>query len=102
MAVLHVTKNDFQEEVLNAKGVVLVDFFASWCGPCKMLSPIIEELANEMTDVKFVKIDVDEQNELASKYGVMSIPTMLVFKDGHIINNAVGFRSKEDIQKMVL
>lgn len=102
MSVLHVTKNNFEEEVLNSKGIVLVDFFATWCGPCKMLSPVIEELATEIPNVKFVKVNVDEQPELATKHNIMSIPTLLVFKEGKLINHSVGFKNKQAIKQMIL
>ncbi|MBW7959882.1 thioredoxin [Patescibacteria group bacterium] len=95
MAALHTDKNGFQKEVLNHKGVVLVDFFASWCGPCKMTGPIIDELADEMKNIKFVKINVDENPELASSYQVFSIPTFLVFKDGKVAHQFVGAMGKE-------
>lgn len=95
MAVPHLDKNSFEGEVLKSKGVVLVDFYATWCGPCKMTSPIIEELAGEMKNVKFVKVDVDQNQELSSQYQVFSIPTFLVFKDGQVVNQFVGAQSKE-------
>ncbi len=95
MAALHTDKNGFQKEVLDHKGVVLVDFFASWCGPCKMTGPIIDELADEMKNIKFVKINVDENPELASSYQVFSIPTFLVFKDGKVAHQFVGAMGKE-------
>lgn len=95
MAVLHLDKNNFDTEVLKNKGVVLVDFFATWCGPCKMTGPIIDQLAEELKNVKFVKIDVDQNQELASEYQVFSIPTFLVFKDGQVVNQFVGAQSKE-------
>lgn len=97
MAVLHITTDNFEKEVLNSDKPVLVDFWASWCGPCQMLGPVIEEVANEVTDVKICKINVDEQPELAVKYGVMSIPTMILFKDGEEANKTVGFMPKEEV-----
>lgn len=95
MAVAHIDKSSFQKEVLDYKGTVMVDFYATWCGPCKMTGPIIEELATEKKDVKFVKVDVDQNQELSSQYNVFSIPTFIVFKDGQPVNQFVGAMSKE-------
>lgn len=91
----------FNEEVLNKKGIVLVDVFATWCGPCKMLSPIVENIAEEEKDIEVAKIDVDENNEVAQNYQVMSIPTLLLFKDGELVDKSVGFQSKEQILDMI-
>lgn len=103
MDVRHVTKNDFDTEVSNAGLPVLVDFWAPWCGPCRMLAPVLDELAGEMNGkVKILKVNVDEEPELASKFGVMSIPTVIAFKQGKATNKVVGFRSKEDFKKMIL
>lgn len=103
MSVLHVGKEEFQKEVLDYKGVVLVDFYAEWCGPCKMTGPIIDQLATEMKNVKFIKVDVDQNSDLASQYSVFSIPTCIIFKDGKTYNQFVGARGKEgfiaEIQK---
>ena len=95
MAIAHIDKTSFQKEVLDYKGTVMVDFYATWCGPCKMTGPIIEELATEKNDVKFVKVDVDQNQELSSQYNVFSIPTFIVFKDGQPVNQFVGAMSKE-------
>jgi thioredoxin 1 len=95
MAVPNVDKNNFEVEVLKNKGVVLVDFFATWCGPCKMTGPIIDQLAEEVKDVKFVKVDVDQNQELSSQYQVFSIPTFLIFKNGEVVGQFVGAQSKE-------
>lgn len=95
MTVLNISKEQFQSEVLEVKGVVFVDFYADWCGPCQMTGPIIEELAKELTNIKFVKINVDENPDLASQYSVFSIPTFLIFKDGQIAHQMVGAMSKE-------
>ncbi|MDY6329238.1 MAG: thioredoxin [Lachnospiraceae bacterium] len=101
MAVLHVTSENFESEVLKADGKVLVDFWATWCGPCQMLALVIEELAEELTDVKVCKIDVDEERSLALKYKVMSIPTLVVFDKGEIVRKSVGFSSKEEILELL-
>lgn len=94
MAITHVTDQNFSTET--TQGVVLADFWAPWCGPCKMIAPVLEELDSEMGDkVKIVKLDVDENQETASKYGVMSIPTLLVLKDGEVVDQIVGFQPKE-------
>lgn len=101
MAALHITKENFEKEVLNAKEPVLVDFWAAWCGPCQMLLPVIEELAGEITDAKICKIDVDDQPDLAAQYNVMTIPTLLVFKDGTVANKSVGVIPKEQILNLI-
>ncbi len=101
MTVMKVNKESFETEVLKAEGMVLVDFFADWCGPCKMLSPIVDEVAEENTDIKVCKINVDEEPELAMRYNVMSIPTLVVIQNGEEVNKSVGLVSKEDIIKMV-
>ncbi|HRN71334.1 MAG TPA: thioredoxin [Candidatus Woesebacteria bacterium] len=95
MATVQANSNDFQKEVLEHKGIVLVDFYADWCGPCKATEPIIEELSESMKDVKFVKVDVDANQELAGKYSVFSIPTFLILKNGEVVNQFVGAQGKE-------
>ena len=100
MAVINITKENFAQEVLHSEKPVLLDFWASWCGPCRMLSPIVDEVAEERTDVKVGKVNVDEQPELASQFGVMSIPTLAVIKDGKVVSTSVGLRSKEDVVRM--
>ena len=85
MSVLHLTKENFEQEVLQAKEPVLVDFWASWCGPCQMVGPVVEEVAGEVTDAKICKVNVDEQPELARQFRVMSIPTLMVFKNGQTV-----------------
>ena len=101
MSAIQVNKDNFQEVVLNSDKPVLVDFWASWCGPCRMVAPILEEIANERSDVKVCKINVDEEPELASRYNVMSIPTMLVVKEGQVVNQAVGARPKSQILSLL-
>ncbi|MFA5750265.1 MAG: thioredoxin [Candidatus Shapirobacteria bacterium] len=92
-----INQSDFQKEVLDYKGKVLVDFWATWCGPCQMLGPIIDEIGNEKKgDVKVVKIDVDQAQEISTKYNVSSIPTVILFRDGQIIDTIIGFRQKQD------
>ena len=95
MAVKAVNSQNFQDEVLNHKGVVFVDFYADWCGPCRISAPIVEELSEEMPNVKFVKVDVETNQDLAQKYGIFSIPTFMIFKDGQKLHQFVGARDKE-------
>ena len=97
MSAINITKSNFQEEVLNSDVTVLLDFWAPWCGPCRMVAPVLDEIAGERSDVKVVKVNVDEEMELASQFGVASIPTLLVFKNGEVVNKAVGARPKRDI-----
>jgi thioredoxin 1 len=102
--VLELSSKNFEEDVLKFKGLVLVDFWAEWCGPCKALGPIIEELGNEMKDeknVKIAKLNVDENAEIAQKYSIMSIPTLKFFKDGEFVEDMVGIQSKEEIIKKI-
>ena len=101
MSVININKNNFQAEVMHSDKPVLLDFWASWCGPCRMVSPIVDEIAAERSDIKVGKINVDEQPELAAQFGVMSIPTLVVMKNGSIANQAVGARSKMQILAML-
>lgn len=96
MNIITVTNESFQSDVLDFKGTVLVDFWAAWCGPCRMLAPILEQLAEENPQVKIAKVNVDEQPQLGSKFNIMSIPTVMIFKDGKLVNTSVGLRPKED------
>ena len=97
MSVIHLTSDNFKEEVLESKVPVLVDFWATWCGPCQMVGPIVEKLGEEVTDAKICKVDVDENPDLAREYRVMSIPTFLVFKDGQMVKRDMGAKPKEEL-----
>ena len=97
MSVITLTKENFEQEVLRSDKPVLVDFWASWCGPCRMVSPIVDEIAEERSDIKVGKVNVDEQQMLAAQFSVVSIPTLLVFKNGQVVNQAVGARPKQQI-----
>ena len=97
MAVINVTFENFEAEVIKSDIPVLVDFCASWCGPCRMLSPIVDQIAEERTDIKVCKVNVDEQEELAMRFGIMSIPTLIVFKNGEIVKKTMGVQPKAAI-----
>lgn len=101
MAVVTITKENFEQEVLQSTKPVLLDFWASWCGPCRMLSPIVDEVAEERGDIKVGKVNVDEQPELAGQFDVMSIPTLLVFENGKLVNRAVGARPKSGVLSLL-
>jgi thioredoxin 1 len=101
MSAITITKENFESEVLKSDKPVLLDFWAAWCGPCRMVSPVVDEIAGEVTNAKVGKINVDEQPELASSFRVMSIPTLAVMKDGKVVNTSVGARSKNDILSML-
>ena len=100
MSVLNVNSKNFNEEI--KEGVVLVDFFANWCGPCKMLSPIVDQVSNEFSNVKFLKLNVDESSDIAGNYNIMSIPALLLFKDGVLISKSVGFISAEELKGFIV
>ncbi len=97
MSAININKSNFPDEVLRSDRPVLLDFWAPWCGPCRMIAPVLEEIAQERSDIKVGKINVDEQPELAGQFGVMSIPTLVVMKDGRVINQALGARPKNQI-----
>ena len=101
MSTITITKDNFQQEVMESKQPVLLDFWASWCGPCRMVSPIVDEIAKETPSVKVGKINIDEQQELATAFNVMSIPTLVVMKEGKVVNQAVGARPKSQIVSML-
>ncbi len=101
MSILHVTKDSFEKEVLKEEKVVLLDFWAPWCGPCKMLSPILDQIAKEDPEVKICKINVDEEPELVEQHSIMSIPTLQVVQQGNIVKKIVGLRSKNEILSML-
>ena len=101
MSVITITKDNFEAEVIGSNMPVLVDFWASWCGPCRIVSPLVDEIAEETTTAKVGKINVDEEPELAAQFGVMSIPTLMVFKDGKAVKTSVGAKPKDDIIEML-
>jgi thioredoxin 1 len=101
MAVVNATNSNFRTEILESDVTVLVDFWAPWCGPCRMVSPIVDEIAEETPSIKVCKVNIDEQPALATQFGVMSIPTLMVFRGGEIVGKAVGARNKEFILKML-
>ena len=101
MSVINVTKDNFRQEVLESSKPVLLDFWAGWCGPCRMVGPVVEQIASERADVKVCKVNVDEEPELSSQFRVMSIPTLLVMKEGKIVRQSVGAQSKRAIEAML-
>jgi len=100
MAIVNVSDQNFNAEV-EGSGTVLVDFWAPWCGPCKMIAPVLEELSTELTDLKIAKVNVDDNPESAARFGVMSIPTLIVFKDGQPVDKVVGFQSKDALKNVI-
>lgn len=101
MAVFHVTKDNFRESVLEAKQDVLLDFWATWCGPCRMIAPVVEQIAEEREDLVVGKVDVDEEREIAIRFGITSIPTLILMRGGEAVKTIVGFRPKADIEKLL-
>lgn len=101
MSVITITKQNFEQEVLHADRPVLLDFWAGWCGPCRMLSPVVDEIAEERPDIKVGKVNVDEEAELAASFRVMSIPTLVVIRDGKVVNQSVGVKPKAAILEML-
>ena len=99
--ITNVTKENFDKEVMQAEGTVLIDFWAAWCGPCRMIAPAVEKIAEEHPEVKVCKINIDDEQELAIRHGVMSIPTLMVVKNGEIANKAIGLRPKEEIEALL-
>ncbi len=101
MSVLHVSSSDFDEKILKSEKPVLVDFFATWCGPCRMVAPVLEEIAEEHPEYTVAKVNVDEEPELARKYNIMSIPAIFVIRDGEVSDSVVGFRPKEALLELL-
>lgn len=101
MSIININKNNFQNEVINSDKLVLLDFWAPWCGPCRMVGPVLEEIAGERSDIKIGKINVDEQRELASQFRILGIPTLVVVKNGKIVNRSTGAKPKNAILEML-
>ena len=101
MSVVNINQANFENEVLNSDKKVLLDFWAPWCGPCRMVLPSLESIAEEHADVKIAKVNVDEEEALAAQFGIMSIPTLMVFEGGKVLNTAIGARSKDELLKML-
>ena len=101
MELKHINQNEFEKEVEKSQKPVIVDFYATWCGPCKMLSPILEEIAETEKDVKILKVDIDENMDLAQKFGIMSVPTLMLFKDGEEYGREIGFKPKEQLKEII-
>jgi thioredoxin 1 len=99
--IVNITKDSFEQEVIKSDKPVMIDFWASWCGPCRMVAPIMEDLAEENNKVKICKVNVDEQGELAAQFRIMSIPTIMVFKNGENVEKVIGARSKEEFQELI-
>lgn len=101
MSIINLTKDSYHNEVMETEKVVVIDFWATWCGPCKMMAPVVEEVAKDYPDVKVCKVNVDEEPELSNAFKIVSIPTIVVIKNGEIIGSVVGYRPKEDIEKII-
>ncbi|MFK4785815.1 thioredoxin [Fusobacterium sp. MFO224] len=101
MSIINITKNNFESEVLKSNDIVILDFWATWCGPCRALGPILESFANKNSNIKIGKINVDEEAELAGKFQIMSIPTLIIYKNGEIINKSVGLISESKISELI-
>ena len=101
MKVTKISERNFAEEVLQAKETVLIDFYADWCGPCKMLSPLVDKIAEEYPDVKVCKVNVDEENALAAKFGIMSIPKLVVMQNGKIVNSSLGYQPYDSLKSLL-
>lgn len=101
MTIIEGNNNNFEELVLNEKGKVLVDFNADWCGPCQMLKPVLEEIASERNELKIVSINIDDEDELATKFGVMSIPCLVLFENGVELDRSIGFKPKEEVESFI-
>lgn len=99
--IKHINKNNFQDEVLNSKKPVLVDFFATWCGPCQMLSPVLEKISNSRAEIDIAKVDIDKSMELARQYNIEVVPTMIIFKDGKAVKQVQGFYSENEIMSLI-
>ncbi len=101
MSIINLTKDSYHNEVMKTEKVVVIDFWATWCGPCKMMAPVVEEVAKDYPDVKVCKVNVDEEPELSNAFKIVSIPTIVVIKNGEIIDSVVGYRPKEDVEKII-
>lgn len=101
MSVIEINKDNFENEVIRSDKPVLLDFWAAWCGPCRMLSPLVDEIAEENPQIKVGKINIDEQSELAERYNIMSIPTLLLIKNGEVTASSIGFKPKEDLEQLI-
>lgn len=101
MSIINLTKDSYHNEVMETEKVVVIDFWATWCGPCKMMAPVVEDVAKDYPDVKVCKVNVDEEPELSNAFKIVSIPTIVVIKNGEIIDSVVGYRPKEDIEKII-
>lgn len=101
MSIINLTKDSYHNEVMKTEKVVVIDFWTTWCGPCKMMAPVVEEVAKDYPDVKVCKVNVDEEPELSNAFKIVSIPTIVVIKNGEIIDSVVGYRPKEDIEKII-